>query len=57
MAIKDVERFKIQKAKDVKEILIHYAIMQIEQCKKVRPKHRHTCYIVIKWSMFWKYKI
>ena len=48
MAIKDVERFKIQKAKDVKEILIHYAIMQIEQCKKVRPKHRHTCNSVIK---------
>lgn len=31
----DVERFKEQKDRDLKEALINYAIMQISMCKKV----------------------
>lgn len=32
----DIERFKEQKDRDLKEALISYAIMQISMCKKVR---------------------
>lgn len=32
----DIERFKEQKDKDLREALISYAIMQISMCKKVR---------------------
>lgn len=31
----DIERFKEQKNKDLKEALISYAVMQISMCKKV----------------------
>ncbi len=31
----DIERFKEQKNKDLREALISYAIMQISMCKKV----------------------
>lgn len=31
----DIERFKEQKNRDLKEALISYAIMQISMCKKV----------------------
>lgn len=31
----DIERFKEQKEKDLREALISYAIMQISMCKKV----------------------
>lgn len=31
----DIERFKEQKDKDLREALINYAIMQISMCKKV----------------------
>ncbi|XP_050405301.1 sorting nexin-4 [Patella vulgata] len=33
-ALKDIERFKRQKTKDLQEIFTNYAIMQIKQCKK-----------------------
>lgn len=33
-ALKDIDRFKRQKAKDLKEIFTNYAIMQIKQSKK-----------------------
>lgn len=35
-AWEDIERFKEQKDKDLREALISYAIMQISMCKKVR---------------------
>lgn len=31
----DIERFKEQKNRDLKEALISYAVMQISMCKKV----------------------
>lgn len=34
-AWEDIERFKEQKDKDLREALISYAIMQISMCKKV----------------------
>ena len=34
-ALRDIDRFKRQKAKDLKEIFTNYAIMQIKECKKV----------------------
>ncbi|XP_052803527.1 sorting nexin-4-like [Mya arenaria] len=33
-ALRDIDRFKRQKTKDLKEIFTNYAIMQIKQCKK-----------------------
>ncbi|XP_067686547.1 sorting nexin-4-like [Haliotis asinina] len=33
-ALRDIDRFKRQKVKDLKEIFTNYAIMQIKQCKK-----------------------
>ena len=33
--MRDLDRFKRQKTKDLKEIFTNYAIMQIKQCKKV----------------------
>lgn len=38
-AWEDIERFKEQKDKDLREALISYAIMQISMCKKVRGFH------------------
>lgn len=38
MALRDADRFNRQKVKDVKDILTNYCIMQIDRCKKVRPK-------------------
>lgn len=38
-AWEDIERFKEQKNKDLREALISYAIMQISMCKKV------ICYV------------
>lgn len=35
-AWEDIEHFKEQKDKDLREALISYAIMQISMCKKVR---------------------
>jgi len=35
-ALRDIDRFKRQKVKDLKEIFTNYAIMQIKQCKKVK---------------------
>ena len=36
LSLRDVERFKRQKVKDLKDVFTSYAIMQIERCKKVR---------------------
>ena len=36
LALRDVDRFKRQKVKDLKDVFTNYAIMQIERCKKVR---------------------
>ena len=33
-ALRDIDRFKRQKVKDLREIFTNYAIMQIKQCKK-----------------------
>ena len=33
--MRDIDRFKRQKVKDLKEIFTNYAVMQIKQCKKV----------------------
>ena len=35
LSLRDVERFKRQKVKDLKDVFTSYAIMQIERCKKV----------------------
>lgn len=35
-AWEDIERFKEQKNKDLREALVSYAIMQISMCKKVK---------------------
>lgn len=35
----DIERFKEQKNRDLKEALISYAVMQISMCKKVTSPH------------------
>lgn len=35
----DIERFKEQKNRDLKEALISYAVMQISMCKKVASPH------------------
>uniref|UniRef100_A0A8C7I3Q3 Sorting nexin 4 n=1 Tax=Oncorhynchus kisutch TaxID=8019 RepID=A0A8C7I3Q3_ONCKI len=37
----DIEHFKDQKDRDLKEALISYAIMQISRCKKVTRPHRY----------------
>ena len=34
-ALRDIDRFKRQKVKDLREIFTNYAVMQIKQCKKV----------------------
>lgn len=34
-SLRDIDRFKRQKVKDLKEIFTNYAVMQIKQCKKV----------------------
>ena len=34
LALKDIERFKRQKVKDLKDVFTNYAILQIERCKK-----------------------
>lgn len=36
----DIERFKEQKNRDLKEALISYAVMQISMCKKVASPGR-----------------
>ena len=36
MSLRDVERFKRQKVKDLKDVFTNYAILQIDRCKKVR---------------------
>lgn len=33
-SLRDIDRFKRQKVKDLKEIFTNYAVMQIKQCKK-----------------------
>ena len=37
LALRDVDRFKRQKAKDLKDAFTNYAIMQIHRCRKVYP--------------------
>lgn len=37
----DMQRFKEQKDKDLREALINYAVMQISMCKKVQ----HISYV------------
>ena len=39
-ALKDVERYKRQKTRDLKDIFTNYCILQIERCKKVCVKKR-----------------
>jgi len=34
LALRDIDRFKRQKVKDLKDVFIHYAILQIEKYKR-----------------------
>ena len=40
-ALRDIDRFKRQKVKDLREIFTNYAVMQIKQCKKVSGTGYH----------------
>ena len=35
LALKDIDRFRRQKVKDLKDVFTNYCILQIERCKKV----------------------
>ncbi len=44
-ALVDMQRFKEQKDKDLREALINYAVMQISMCKKVlKSTEQCQCY-------------
>ncbi len=42
LALKDIERFKRQKVKDLKDVFTNYCILQIERCKKVSRVSSHV---------------
>lgn len=43
LALRDVERFKRQKVKDLKDVFTNYAILQMERCKKVSMNIHFCC--------------
>jgi hypothetical protein len=50
----DIERFKEQKNRDLKEALISYAVMQISMCKKVglRPSEDTNSEVLTNFCTF-----